>query len=588
MKFKGVRFMQWQRAIVKYFYPYVKGDRVYLYLLGMLSIVTTAANAFLIWMIGTAISQITAGEFAQLNRTLLMIAVVVLFNQLLKFIYAYNFQRVTLRFVDRVRGQLLSHIMHMSFPVFSRYNKGDLIARLSGDVDQVLTFIINVPLNLFANIVVLSVYASMLFWIDWRLTLITITLAPLFFLSQRFVAPKTGRASRQFVHERAKLISLEEQTLGNLKGISSFTSENLMREKHRKQFDLARKWALTVRKIRILYNALFTFLVYFAGVVVIYSGISSIKSGQLTIGILVSFLVYIRNLTGPIRGIAQFPLQLHASRAAAERVMEVMSMPARVQEKHGAPAIQIHHGDIGFNSVSFSYPHSEKPVFANLNVRIHPGESVALVGASGSGKSTFAALLLRFYDPQSGSISIDGTEINTVSLASLRKQISIVWQEPFIINASITENLLLARPDATHEQMIAACKASFSWEFIEKLELGLQTIIGTDGVSLSVGQKQRLAIAQAFLRDTPILILDEASSALDSHSERMIVEALQSLRKNRTTLLIAHRFSSIRMVDRILYFDGNGSITTGTHEELMAFHEDYKQAVNWQLTRSGV
>ena len=585
MKFRVPRFMQWQRAIADFFSPYIKPDRIYLYLLAALSIVTTAANAFLIWMLGVAISQITTGQFALLNHTLLMIAGIVFFNQMIRFVYAYNYQRVTLRFVDRVRGQLLMHIMNISFPVFGKFSKGDLMARLTGDVDQVLSFVVNVPLNLFANVAVLSVYVSMLFWIDWYLALIALTLAPLFFLSQRFMAPKTGSASRHFVRERANLIVIEEQTLGNLKGISSFTSENFMRKKHRAQFDLARKWALKVRKIRIVYNAFFTFLVYFAGVVVVYSGISAIQSGQLTIGVLVSFLVYIRNLTGPVGAVAQFPIQLQASRPAAERVMEVMRIPTGIGKTDAQQDISIRQGNITFDDVSFRYPNSGQAVFVNLSLSIRCGESVALVGASGSGKSTFAALLLRFYDPQDGSIRIDGIDIKSVSLASLRKQISVVWQEPFLINGSIKENLLLARPNATTEQMTTACKASFSWEFIEKLEQGLDATIGTEGVSLSVGQKQRLAIAQAFLRDSPILIFDEASSALDSHSERMVVEALQSLRKNRTTLLIAHRYSSIRTVDRILYFNGNGSITSGTHEALMANHEDYKQAVNWQVTR---
>jgi ABC-type multidrug transport system fused ATPase/permease subunit len=264
--------------------------------------------------------------------------------------------------------------------------------------------------------------------------------------------------------------------------------------------------------------------------------------------------------------------------------MDVMSMPGSVQEVQAAAPIRIQDGGIAFQNVSFTYPQGAKPVFSNLSIDIRPGESVALVGASGSGKSTFAALLMRFYDPQHGAIRIDDTDIKTVSLASLRKQISIVWQEPFIVDGSIKENLLLARPDATAEQMLDACKSSYSWEFIEEMEQGLDTMIGTDGVSLSVGQKQRLAIAQAFLRDSPILIFDEASSALDSYSERMIVEALQTLRKNRTTLLIAHRFSSIRTVERILYFNASGSITTGTHDELMTLNEDYKQAVHWQIS----
>jgi len=217
---------------------------------------------------------------------------------------------------------------------------------------------------------------------------------------------------------------------------------------------------------------------------------------------------------------------------------------------------------------------------------IHAGESVALVGPSGTGKSTSAALLLRFYDPQEGSVSIDDIDIKTVSQTSLRNQISIVWQEPFFINGSIKENLLLARSDASDEQMINACKSSFSWDFVKDLEDGLDTIIGANGINLSVGQMQRLAIAQAFLRDTPILILDEASSSLDSHSEKMIVEALQSLRKNRTTLIIAHRYSSIRTANRILYFHGTGTVTSGTHEELMRDNADYKDAVNWQVSHN--
>jgi len=583
MSAKPRKFLQWQAAIVRYFYPYIKSDRIYLLILAALSVVTTTANAFLIWMLGVAISQLTSANFTDLNQTLIVIAGIVLFNQFINFVYSYTYQRTTLRFVDRVRGQLLSHIMYLSFPILSKFNKGDLITRLTSDVDQLLTFMVNVPLSMFSNIVVLSVYLAMLFWIDWQLALIALTLAPLFFLSQYFVAPKTGKASRHFVRERTRLVTIEEQTLSNLKNISSFGSENILREKHRKQFDVARRWALKVRKIRITYNAFFTFLIYFAGVVVVYSGIANIKSGQLTVGVLVSFLVYIRNLTGPLSSIAQYPIQLQANRAAAERVMEVMIMKTSVEEVVNAPDLTIDRGTIFFDNVSFSYPNGSGRVFSHLSVAIHEGETVALVGASGAGKSTFAILLLRFFDPQDGSITIDTTDIKSVSLASLRNQISIVWQEPFIINGSIKDNLLLAKPDASTDQLISACKASFAWEFIEKLENGLDTLIGANGTSLSVGQTQRLAIAQAFLRDSPILIFDEASSALDSNSERMIVDGLQSLRKNRTTLIIAHRYSSIRTADRIFYFNGNGTITTGTHEELMSGHQGYKDAVNWQI-----
>lgn len=298
--------------------------------------------------------------------------------------------------------------------------------------------------------------------------------------------------------------------------------------------------------------------------------------------------MYVRFLTLPVLNIASIPIQLQANRASADRVISVMRMQPAVQDQENKTELWVKNGAIAFHDVSFTYPGSTAPIFENLSMNIHAGESVALVGPSGSGKSTLASLLLRFFDPQQGYIAIDDVDIKTVSLVSLRNQISIVWQEPFLINGTIRDNLLLASPGATEDQMIKACQSGFAWEFVEKLEQGIDTVIGTKGSSLSVGQKQRLAIAQAFARNTPILILDEASSALDSHSEQKLVEAINLLRKNRTTLIIAHRFSSIRSADRILYFNHNGTITSGTHDELMLTIADYNEAVNWQTTQSGI
>lgn len=576
-------FMAWQRNIIKYFWPFLDNDKPYMVLLGFISLITIASNTLLIWMIGKAITLITTGNFEPLNQTLLIIAGIALFNMMIQFVYAYNYQGVTLRFLDRVRGQLLSQIMRLSYPVFFKFEKGDLIARLSADVDRLLTYVFNLPLNLVANFVVLVVYSGMIFWINWQLALLAVIMAPLFFLSQYFVGPKTGQISKKFTQEKAKLLSLEEQSLSNLRGISAFNSELFVREKHRNQFIVARSWALKLRMIRLLYNSLFTILIYFVAVVLIYNGISNIQSGQLELGTFVSFLIYIRFLTNPVRSLARMPIQMQSNRIAADRVMEVLELNPESAEKDEQKAISIGNGKIEFSDVTFTYTGSDKPVFSHLSAQINPGETVALVGASGSGKSTFAGLLLRFFNPQHGIISIDDVDIKQVSLKSLRDQISIVWQEPIIINGTIEENLLLANPNATREQMITACQSAYAWEFIEKLENGLQTLLGTHGVTLSAGQQQRLSIAQTFLRDTPILILDEASSALDSYSEQKLVEAIDSLRQNRTTLIIAHRFSSIRTANHVLYFSADGKITSGTHDELLKKHEDYKHAVEWQL-----
>ena len=573
----------WQRQIIQYFLPFIKFDRYTLLFLAVLSLVTIASNAFLIWNLGAAITLISNAKFDQLDRILFLIAGIVLFNQIIGFVYAYHYQRMTLRFVDRVRGQMLSRIMELSFPINYRFDKGDLMSRLGGNVDALLAYVVNAPLNVVASVCVLIVYSSIVFWVDWKMALVALAMAPFFFLSQQFVAPKTGRVARHFTKERAKLVSIEEQTLANLRGISAFNSENLMKEKHGAQFAVARSWALKARQIRILTNSSFTILLYLAGLVIIFSGISSIQTGHLSVGVFVSFLIYIRYLTGPVQTLARIPIQFQSNRAAAERVMDVLQSVPQVIDAYPDRILQVAQGEIRFDKVSFTYPETQQQIFSNVSVTIKSGESVALVGPSGAGKSTLANLLLRFYDPEQGTIYIDDTDIKTVALASLRQQISIVWQEPFIVNGTVRENLLLAKHDANTEQMIAACEAGFAWEFITKLDDGLDTLIGVNGIDLSVGQRQRLAIAQAFLRDSPILILDEASASLDSHSERMIVAALQSLRKNRSTIIIAHRFSSIRMVDRIFYLNGNGSITSGTHDELMSNHADYRDAVNWQI-----
>ena len=582
IKAKNKKFFSWVSEIFCFFYPYMKRDRKYLFILSGLNIVTTSTNAFLIWELGSAVGQISAGKFDLLNETLLVIAGLVLFNQIIGFVYAYIINRVTLRFVDSVRGRLLEHIMYLSFPVFYYFKKGELIARLTGDVDRMLTFVVNVPLNLFSTIIVFLVYATMLFSIDWALSLIVIAMAPVFFLSQHYVAPRTGAASRSFTQEKAKLLNVEEETLSNLRGISAFNGEDRIREKHQNQFNVARTWALKLRQINILYNSGFTVLLYLAGVIVVYSGVSSIESGQLSIGVLVSFLIYVRNLTGPVRGLARIPVRLQTDRIAADRLMEVLNTKPNILVDESAAEHKIEHGRIDFKHVTFSYPNQARPVFDDLTVSVNAGETVALIGPSGSGKSTFAGFLLRFHEPQSGEILIDGVDIHQHTVKSLRDQISIVWQDPFIINGSIRDNFLLALPTANDEQIIAACKSSHAWEFISKLEAGIDTVVGTGGINLSIGQKQRLTIAQAFLRDSPILILDEASSALDSQSEQQIVGAITELCANRTTIIIAHRFSSIRNARRIFYFNGNGSITIGTHDELMNSHQDYCDAVKWQ------
>ncbi len=568
--------------------PYLQADNGYIALMCLLLVGITVANTAMIWLLGTAVNQLTNSAFEQLTVILVWLAGIVVVNQAMQFAYLYIFQWVYLRFVARIRKATLLHIMRLSYPISDHFKKGDLMARITNDIDRLLTFILDVPLNFLSHLLVLLFYISMLFWIDWKLALIALCLAPLFYMTQHILAPRKGRAAQHYYQRNGELMAFEEQALGNLRGISSFTVENRVSNKHHSTFEAARRWALKMRAIDILYDRLFGVLVYLAGVVIVYMGIEDIQTGRLLVGTLVSFIVYLGYLSVPVRGIAQIPIQLQGDMSAAQRVMELLHSHSSILEDVDASTLQVPHGEIVFNNVHFKYHDQISEVFSGITESIKAGESVALVGPSGSGKSTFANLMLRFYDPQQGKICIDGTDIKSVTLNSLRNNIAIVWQEPFFINDTIRENLRLAKADATEEQMTSACKNSFAWEYIERLEQGLDTVIGTHGVSLSVGQFQRLAIAQAFLRDSPILVLDEASSALDSQSEQMIVDAMSKLRSERTTLIIAHRYSSVRSANRVLYFNGDGTVTSGTHNELLQNHPGYQQAVEWQTTAEEV
>lgn len=574
--------MAWQWTIFAFFQPYIRQDRPRLALLALLSLGMSACNGALIWLVGTMVSLAASGAYAQVERTLLYVAGVAALAQVLSFSYAHVQQRVSLRFVDRVRGAVFSHLMHVTFPVAQRYATGDLMTRLTSDIDRSQTFVINAPLNAFSSFTVIVVFASLLLWIDWQLALLALALAPLFFVAQRWVAPRAGAASRAFIQRKTEIVSLEEQTLNNLRAVSAFDAAARISGQHREKYNEACRWTLTARALRTGHDVVSVFLMFLSAVTIIYAGVAKVQTGQLSIGALASFLFYLRFLVNPVRNIAIIPLRLHSDRIAADRVMEVLSLAPSVVEAAVPKPLAITRGEIVLSHVSFSYPDRATPVFTDVNVHIAAGECVALVGPSGAGKSTLASLLLRFYDPTQGSISIDGINVRDVSLAALRTQISVVWQEPFLIGGTIKDNLLLANPNATEAAMIRACQASFAWEFIEALPARLEAPVAAHGANFSVGQKQRIALAQAFLRDSPILILDEASSGLDSRSEQQVVEALNTLRQDRTTLIIAHRYSSIRNADRILYLNGNGSIDSGTHEELMRSNSRYQHAVQWQ------
>lgn len=567
----------------KPFLQYLKPDWALMGLDYLSIVIAVITNTAMIWLIGKPFTLLQQSKYDEVVSSLLLFAVVVVINQLAQLAGGLLSNYIGFRTIGRMRNAILERSLFLSFPIINRLSRGDILARLNTDVDKVKAVVFDALVFISSHIFTLGIYAFMLFWIDIKLALWALAIAPFYVIHQRIFAPHKRNAVEKFLQHNGELLSFEEQALANTRGISNYTAEAYLATLHKSAFEKARFWITRDRNIDTYFGTSFSFMIYATGLIIVLLGIDAIQANRISIGQLVSFLLYLGYLTVPTRGIAEILFQSLGSIAAAHRIQHIFQTLPNVSETPNASTLQVAQGQIELNNVCFAYGHNPV-IYNNLNLTIHGGETIALVGPSGSGKTTLSNLIARYFEPLQGTISIDGQDLRNVTTPSLRQQITIVSQEPFLLSETIRANLLMVRPEASDSQMLQACKDSFAWEFIEKLTDGLDTVIGAGGVELSTGQKQRLSLTQAFLRDTPILILDEATSALDSHSEQMVIEAIQRLRQSRTTLVIAHRYSSIKNADRVVYFNGDGTITAGSHEELMHSHRGYREAVQWQVT----
>ncbi len=565
----------------KRFIPYVKPDSSLIWLDYLMIIIAVATNTAMIWLIGKPFNLLQNEEYELVANALILFAIVVLINQLVQFTGGLLTNKIGLRSIGRLRNAIIARTLFLSFPVAGQLPKGDLMARLTNDIDRIKISIVDTPIYIVSHLLTFVIYTAMMFWIDVKLALIALLVSIIFVIHQKLFSTPKRHAAENFFDRNGKLLAMEEQALSNMRGVSTYSAEALVTKLHSRVFADARYWSLRERALDVGFNVSFTLLLYLTGLVIVLFGVDGIQEGRFGVGHLVSFLLYLGYLNVPARGMAELLFQSLGNLGAATRVLEVFDAQPIVENMPQAQELEVKEGAVELKELGFSYP-GGSDIFKNVSLQVAPGETIALVGPSGVGKSTLAILLMRFYDPQHGQILIDGVDIRDCTIESLRKNVSVVWQEPFLVNDTIKANMLMVKPDATDEQILTACKHSFAWEFINALEQGLQTHIGADGLTLSTGQIQRLALAQAFLRDAPILILDEATSALDSLSEINVISALNKLRLSRTTFIIAHRFSSIKDADRVVYFNEDGSITVGKHIELIKSHKGYKQAVEWQ------
>lgn len=476
-----------------------------------------------------------------------------------------------------MRAELFSHLQKLSFTFYDNQKVGQLMSRITTDLFDITELMHHGPENIILSVIKIAGALIILINISPYLAIAAFAVLPAMFVFAFFM---NGRMRRAFRQNRVKIAEINARIEDNLSGIrvvKSFANEEI----ENKKFAVGNDGFLCAKKNSYRYMGFFssgmgafTILIQ---VCVIVAGAVLIAKGVIVIEDLITFVLYINVFTEPVRTLIDFTEQFQNGYTGFERFREIMNVQPDITDSEDAVSLTEVSGNIEFKDVSFKYEEGTSEVLNHVNLSVPAGAYIALVGSSGAGKSTLCSLIPRFYDVDSGTITIDGIDVRKIKLKDLRDHIGIVQQDVYLFAGTVYENILYGRPDATMDEVIEAAKSANAHDFIMSLPNGYDTDIGQRGIKLSGGQKQRLSIARVFLKNPPILIFDEATSALDNESEKVVQESLEKLASNRTTFVIAHRLSTIRNAERILVLSEDGIKESGTHEELLAQHGIYEK-----------
>ena len=521
------------------------------------------------WLAGFVSGAFGQNKLAVLNFAVAAVAGIAVVGAISSYVEKYLTTSVSQWVTHDLRRTLYNHIQRLSLAEYDKTQTGDLISRVTSDINAVQDFINSALLGIVVNVLTLVGMAGVMFYINWRFTLIALSIAPALFAAVYYLTRRIKKASREVRKKESELVSVVQEVLTSVRVVKAFAREDFEVTRFESQSLENVETALEARSIKAKLSPIVDVMVAAGTCLVLAYGARLALSGQISAGVLVVFLLYLGKMYKPMRDLSKSTDTVSKAVVGYERIEEVLDIEARVRDLPGARKAPRFKGKIEFDHVNFAYD-DKIPVLKDLSFETEAGQVAAIVGPSGVGKSTIISLIPRLYDPQSGTIRIDGVDVRRYKLKSLREQISFVLQETLLFHTSVWENIAYGKPDASPDQIIRAAKEANAHEFIVQLSEGYGTMVGERGVTLSGGQRQRIAIARAIVRNTPILVLDEPTTGLDSSSEQAVIEALERLMKGKTCIVVAHHLSTIRHADVIFVVKESELMEKGTHDQLLA------------------
>ena len=538
------------------------------------------------WLNQVILSHFDGNKLATLEFAALAVLVIALIGGLCSYCEKYVTTTVGQWVTHDLRRSLYSHIQRLSLAYHDHKQTGDLITRVTSDIDAIQSFINSGLLSALVNSLTLLGMLGVMLYLNWRFTLIALSIAPVLFVVVFSYTRRIKKASRAVRKKEGEIVSVIQEVLSSIRVVKAFAREDFEQKRLEEESLEGVEISLRARSLKAKLAPLVEIIVAVGTMLVLWFGGRMALAGTLSAGSLVLFIFYLGKMYKPMQELSKMTDAYSKAAIGYERIREVLDFDGEVKDLPNARPAPALRGAIQFEHVSFSYE-PDTPVLKDVSFRIEPGQLAALVGPTGAGKTTIISLISRFYDPTSGVVKVDGNDVRRFTQRSLRHQISFVLQETVLFHGPIWYNIAYGKPDASRAEILHAAELANAREFIDAMPQGYDTIVGERGLTLSGGQRQRIAIARAIIRNTPILIMDEPSSGLDAASEKLVFEALDRLMQGKTSIVIAHRLSTVRNADVIFVVKDNSIAESGSHAELLKLGGVYSELYNIQFQTGG-